>query len=94
MIRPIEIAAAILVCCAPPVFAQGGDAPPAPQNTQSSMVVGPTGTMYDGNNADLRLPPEQKAYWARLWAEPDAANNTSAAGAADTSGGAQTGGDR
>jgi hypothetical protein len=96
MIRPIEIAAAILVLSAAPVFAQAGNPPPAPQATPPSMVVGPTGTMYDGNNADLQLPSEQKAYWAQLWAEPGAAGNASAVGAgtAGTPGGAQTGGQR
>jgi len=54
--------------------------------------------MYDGNNANLQLPPEQNAYWVRLWAEPRATGNSGpasavGAGAAGTSlGGAQTGG--
>jgi hypothetical protein len=45
--------------------------------------------MYDGNNADLQLPSEQNAYWARLWAEPRASGN---ADAASSVGGAQTAG--
>jgi hypothetical protein len=54
--------------------------------------------MYDGNNANLQLPPEQNAYWAQLWAEPNASGNVGppsavGAGTAGTSlGGAQTGG--
>jgi hypothetical protein len=54
--------------------------------------------MYDGNNANLQLPPEPNASWSQLWAEPSATGNSGAAsalgpGAAGTSlGGAQTGG--
>jgi hypothetical protein len=89
MVRHIVIAAAILVVNTIPALAQGGNPPP---------VIGQTGTMYDGNNANLQLPPEQNAYWARLWAEPRATGNSGpasavGAGAAGTSlGGAQTGG--
>jgi hypothetical protein len=100
MIKPIAIATMILVSTGIAAFAQGGNPPPpAPQGAQPSMVVGPTGTMYDGNNANLQLPPEPNAYWARLWAEPGATGNAGAAsavgaGAAGTSlGGAQTGGE-
>ena len=71
MIRPIAIATAILVATAIPALAQGGN-PPASQGTRPPMVIGQTGTMYDGNNANLQLPSEQNAYWARLWAEPGA----------------------
>jgi hypothetical protein len=104
MIRPIKIATAILVFCAGPAFAQGRNPTPAPQDTPPSMVIGPTGTMYDGNNADLHLPSEYNAYWARLWAEPGAtgpgatgnAGPASAVGAGTAGsslGGAQTGGE-
>ena len=72
MIRPIGIAAAILAVTAIPALAQGGNPPPAPQGAQPPTVIGQTGTMYDGNNANLQLPPEQNAYWSRLWAEPGA----------------------
>jgi hypothetical protein len=77
-----------------PALAQGG----APQSAQHPTVIGPTGTMYDGNNANLQLPPKPDAYWAQLWAEPNASGNAGpasavGAGAAGTSlGGAQTGG--
>ena len=100
MMKPIVIAAVILVSAAMPALAQGGKPAPAPQGAQRATVVGPTGTMYDGNNANLQLPPEQNAYWARLWAEPGAPGNSGpasavGAGASGTSlGGAQTGGQR
>jgi len=77
-------------------LARGGNPPPTLQPTQASVVLGPTGTMYDGNNADLRLRPDPNPYWAQLWAEPNAVGNASAvgAGSAGTLGGAQTGGAR
>jgi hypothetical protein len=37
--------------------------------------------MYDGNNANLQLPPEQNAFWARLWAQPGAQGNAAAVSA-------------
>ena len=98
MIKPIAIATMILVFGAVPALAQGGNPPPGPQGTRQPTVIGQTGTMYDGNNANLQLPSDQNAYWARLWAEPGASSNAGAAsavgaGTAGTSlGGAQTGG--
>ena len=95
MTKAIAIAAAILVGGATSAVAQGG----APQDAQHPTVIGQTGTMYDGNNANLRLPPEPNAYWSRLWSEPGATGNSGpasavGAGAAGTSlGGAQTGGE-
>jgi hypothetical protein len=95
MIKGIGIAAAILGLTAIPALAQRG----APQRAQHPTVIGQTGTMYDGNNANLQLPPEPNAYWARLWAEPGAQGNAGAAsavgaGAAGASlGGAQTRGE-
>ena len=92
MIKPMLIAMIILVAAALPALAQGA----AAQDAQPpATAVGPTGTMYDGNNADLRLPPEQNAYWARLWAQPGAPGNPGAAtapgaGAAGTSPGGTT----
>ena len=94
MIKPIATAIMILVPAAVLALAQGG----ASQSAQHPTVIGQTGTMYDGNNANLQLPPEPNAYWARLWAEPNASGNAGpasavGAGAAGTSlGGAQTGG--
>ena len=99
MVRPIAIAAAILAVTAVPALAQGGNPPPAPQGAQPPTVIGQTGTMYDGNNASLQLPPEPNAYWARLWAELGATGNAGAtsavgAGAAGTSlGTTKTGGE-
>src|SRR5271166_5663134 len=69
MIRPTGIAAAILAATAIPALAQVGNPSPASRDTRPPTVIGQTGTMYDGNNADLRLPTEPNAYWARLWAE-------------------------
>ena len=94
MIKPIAIATMILLAAATSALAQGG----APRSSQHPTVIGQTGTMYDGNNANLQLPPEQNAYWAQLWAEPGATGYSGpasavGAGAAGTSlGGAQTGG--
>ncbi|MGC2201365.1 MAG: hypothetical protein WA633_14635 [Stellaceae bacterium] len=89
----------ILIAAATSAFAQGGNPPSAPQSARTQTVVGQTGTMFDGNNANLQKPPEQNAYWARLWAEPGTTGNAGpasavGAGAAGTSlGGAQTGGE-
>jgi hypothetical protein len=94
MIIAIAIGTMILIAAVVPALAQGA----APESAQHTTVIGQTGTMYDGNNANLQLPPEPNAYWARLWAEPGATGNSGPAsavgvGAAGTSlGGAQTGG--
>ena len=94
MIKAITVATMILVAAGVPALAQGG----VPQSAQHPTVIGQTGTMYDGNNANLQLPPEPNTYWARLWAEPGASGNSGppsvvGAGAAATSlGGVQTGG--
>jgi hypothetical protein len=94
MTKAIAIAAAILVAAAISALAQGG----APQGAQHPTDIGHTGTMYDGNNADLQLPSEQNAYWVQLWAEPSASANAGlgsavGAGAAGISrGGPQTSG--
>src|SRR5271165_6657550 len=98
MIRPTGIAAAILAATAIPALAQVGNPSPASRDTRPPTVIGQTGTMYDGNNADLRLPTEPNAYWARLWAELGATGNAGSAsgvgvGAAGTwLGGAKGGG--
>jgi hypothetical protein len=84
MIRPIAIATAILATTAAPALAQGGNQPPAPQGAQPPTVIGQTGTMYDGNNANLQLPPEQNAYWARLWSGAGTSANAGAASAVGT----------
>jgi hypothetical protein len=97
MIKLIAIATMILVAEAIPALAQGGNPPSAPQSTRTPTVIGQTGTMYDGNNANLQLPSDQNAYWARLWAEPGASGNSGppsavGTGAAGTSLGGTTGG--
>ena len=95
MTKAIATVTLILAASATSTLAQGG----APQGAPHPAVIGQTGTMYDGNNANLQLPPEQNAYWARLWAEPGATGNSGpasavGAGAAGTSlGGTQGGGE-
>jgi hypothetical protein len=95
MIKPVAIATIILLAAATSALAQGGNPPPAGQ----PAVIGQTGTMYDGNNANLQLPPEQNAFWAQLWAQPGAQGNPAAvsavgAGAAGASlGTTRTGGE-
>lgn len=64
MIKPIAIAAATLVAAVLPSLAQGGPT----QGAQQPSVVGPTGTMYDGNNAQLQLVPERNAWYDDRWA--------------------------
>ena len=94
MIKFIAIAAMILVLAVVPALAQGGP----PQGAPQPAVLGQTGTMYNGNNANLQLPPGQNAYWAQLWAQSGALGDSGpasavGAGAAGTSpGGTQTGG--
>jgi hypothetical protein len=97
MTKPIAIAAMLLAAVALPALAQGGNTPAAPQGAQRPTVVGQTGTMFDGNNANLQLPPEQDAYWTQLWAQPGGTGNSGpasavGAGAAGTSLGGTTGG--
>jgi hypothetical protein len=93
--KPIAIATMILLAAAVPALSQGGP----PQNPQHPTVIGQTGTMYDGNNANLQLRPEPNAYWSRLWSEPCATGNSGpasavGAGAAGSSlGGTQGGGE-
>ena len=64
MIKPIAIAAATLVAGVLPALAQGGP----PQGAQRPSVLGQTGTMYDGNNANLQLPTEPNASYEDRWA--------------------------
>ena len=96
MTKPVAIATVILVAAAVSALAQGGNPPPTPDSGLPT-VLGETGTMYDGNNANLQLPPEQNVYWALLWAQPSASGNSGPAsavgtGAAGTSLGSTTGG--
>jgi len=61
MIKPTAIAAMLLAGTALPALAQSGP-------TQGPSVVGPTGTMYDGNNAQLQLAPQPNAWYGDRWA--------------------------
>jgi hypothetical protein len=89
MIKPIAVATMMLAGAAMAALAQSGNMPSEGQ----PKVVGPTGTMYDGNNANLQLPPERNAYWGQLWAEPDRAGVTGAASAVGAAaGGSSLGG--
>ena len=93
MIKPIAIAAMMVVPAAVPALAQAVPSPAA----QRPSVLGQTGTMHDGNNANLQLPPEQNEYWALLWAQPGASANSGPGsavgpGASATSLGGTTGG--
>lgn len=93
MIKLIALSIMILVAAAMAAFAQGAP----PQGGQRPSVLGQTGTMYDGNNANLQLPPERNPYWAQLWAQPGASGDSGPAsavgvGVAGTSLGGTTGG--
>jgi hypothetical protein len=79
MIRPAAIIGAIMLAAAP-VFAQGNGSPPG-RSVRPPALFGQSGTMYDGNNANLQLPAAQNAYWVRLWAEVGTAGNSGAAAA-------------
>ena len=70
MIRAIGIAQAILFASTTIVLAQGSTGQSKPQGASPPRVLSQTGTMYDGNNANLRLPAEPNKYWADLWAAP------------------------
>ena len=72
MMKPIVVAAIALVAQAMAAFAQHGNPPSAAPRgaAQPTTIMGRTGTMYDGSNTNLQVPPEQNAYWARLWAQP------------------------
>ena len=92
MIKATGIVSAILVATTTVVFAQGDSTPSAPPGAHPPQVLGQTGTMYDGDNANLQLPPEPNRYWADLWAAPIPAQNTGASGAAAASAAASSAG--
>ena len=95
MLRSVCIV--LVLTAAAPAFAQGSGGPT--QNSKGPPVLGPTGTMYDGNNARLSLPSERNAWFLEQWAGyvpvpagPPAA--ATGAGAAGTSlGTTETGGE-
>ncbi len=88
MIRAMGVVQTILIASTTIVLAQGNNPSPVSQGAQPPQVLGPTGTMYDGNNANPQLPAEPNGYWVNLWAAPISAENTgpaSNAGAAPAS---------
>jgi hypothetical protein len=70
MKRVIGIAPSILFASATIVLAQGSNTPSAPPAAPPPQVLGQTGTMYGGNNDNLKLPAEPNKYWVDLWAQP------------------------
>jgi hypothetical protein len=70
MIRAMGIAQAMLFASATIVLGQGSNPHSAPQGAPPPQVLSQTGTMYDGNNANLQLPAEPNRYWVDLWAAP------------------------
>jgi hypothetical protein len=70
MTRAMGIAQTMLLASTTMVLAQGGNTPSAPQKAPPPQVLSETGTMYDGNNANLQLPAEPNRYWVDLWATP------------------------
>ena len=76
MIRAMGIVQTILIAPTTVGLAQGNNPSPASQGTQPPQVLGQTGTMYDGNNANLQLPAEPNGYWVNLWAAPISAENS------------------
>jgi hypothetical protein len=70
MIKAMGIAQAILFASTTIVLAQGSKTQPAPNGAPPPRVLSQTGTMYDGNNANLQLPAEPNRYWVDLWAAP------------------------
>jgi hypothetical protein len=61
MTRSIAMATILLVGVVRCALAQGGNPSPAP--TGGQPVLGQTGTMHDGNNAQLQLAPERNPSW-------------------------------
>ena len=70
MIRAMAIAQTILIASVTVVREQHNNA-----GQQPPKVLSATGTMYDGNNANLQLPAEPNEYWVQLWAAPISERN-------------------
>lgn len=70
MTKAMGIAQTMLLASTTIVLAQGGNMLSAPQKAPPPHVLSETGTMYDGNNANLQLPAEPNRYWVDLWATP------------------------
>jgi hypothetical protein len=77
MIRAIGIWQMVLIALTVGALAQGSSTQSVPQHTNRAQILGQTGTMYDGNNANLRLPTEANRYWKDRWAAPISATTTS-----------------
>ena len=92
MIKGIGVLSAILVATTTVAPAQGNSTQSAPPGAHPPQVLGPAGTMYNGNNANLQLPPEPNRYWADLWAAPISVENIGPGGAAAASAAASSGG--
>lgn len=91
MIRAMGVAQTILFASTTIVLAQGNPQS-APQGAPPPQVLSQTGTMYDGNNANLQLPAEPNKYWVDLWAAPVSAgsagsDSTAASVSGETGGG-------
>ena len=80
--KSLGIVSALLIASTAVALAQANSTQPTPQGAHPPQVLSQTGTMYDGNNANLRLASEPNSYWANLWATPIPTENTGAAGAA------------
>lgn len=92
MIRAMGIVQAILLTSTAVALAQGNNAQADPQRPPPPTALTQTGTMYDGNNANLQLPAEPNAYWADRWAAPIAASTPDLGGATASVSGPSAGG--
>ena len=70
MLRAMGIAQTMLFASATIVLGQGSNPQSAPRRAPPPQVLSQTGTMYDGDNANLQLPTEPNRYWVDLWAAP------------------------
>ena len=83
MIKAMWVAQAMLLASTTFVLAQAGKTQSAPRDMPPPKVLSQTGTMYDGNNANLQLPAEPNSYWVELWAAPISTGSAGPASAAE-----------
>ena len=83
MIKAMWVAQAMLLASTTVVLAQAGKSQSAPRDMPPPKVLSQTGTMYDGNNANLQLPAEPNSYWVELWAAPISTGSAGPASAAE-----------
>ena len=83
MIRAMWVAQTMLLASTTFVLAQAGKTQSAPRDMPPPKVLSQTGTMYDGNNANLQLPAEPNRYWVELWAAPISTRSAGPASAAE-----------